>query len=299
MKIWVLAKKENFKSYENTRFIKEIKKMKVQCELVSPEEFDILVSKKGEKSILRNGSPVVVPDCLIPRMGSGTTYFALAILRHLEKLNIFVLNNSQSIEIAKDKLATLQILASNNIPIPKTLLAKFPLNISYIEQEFSYPLIIKTVSGSQGKGVFLCENKTQLEDLLDLIEVSKDSKVNLIIQEFIYGSKGKDIRVVVVGGRAIGSMLRIAQEGKFKANFSAGGSVDSFPLDPALEWLAVESAKLINLDIAGVDLLFDGDTYKVCEVNSSPGFKGFEKAVDINVPMEIYKYIQLRLQGTF
>lgn len=295
MKVWILAKKENFNSYENRRFHKEAEQMGIELQIVGPEEFDIVVIKEGRKSILHNSSPVDLPDCLIPRMGAGTTYFALAMIRHLERLGLFVLNSSQSIENAKNKLTTLQILATNNIPIPKTMLAKFPLNVDIVEREFTYPLIVKTVSGSYGKGVFLCENRAQLKDLADFIEVSKDPKVNVIIQEFVLFSNGKDIRVFVVGRRHIGAMVRIAREGKLKANFSAGGTVEPFDLNPAVEWLAVESAKLVGLDIAGIDILFDGDSYKVCEVNSSPGFEGFEKATGLNVPQEIYHYIQVRL----
>lgn len=295
MRVWILAKKENFKSYENKRFQEEAEKIGVELQLFAPEEFDIIVTKEGGRSILFNDSPADLPDCLIPRMGAGTTYFALAVIRHLERLSVFVLNSSQSIETAKDKLATLQVLAANNIPIPKTMLAKFPLNIDMVEREFNYPLIVKTVSGSYGKGVFLCENRAQLEDLVDLLEISKDPKVNLIVQEFVSSSKGKDIRVFVVGGRAIGAMLRIAKKGKFKANFSLGGEVSPFNLNPAVEWLAVESAKLLGLDIAGVDILFNGDSYMVCEVNSSPGFEGFEKATGINVPKEIFNYLRVRL----
>ncbi len=298
MKAWILAKKENFNSYENRRFHKEAEQMGIELQIVGPEEFDIVVTKEGRKSILHNSIPVDLPDCLIPRMGAGTTYFALAMIRHLERLGLFVLNSSQSIENAKNKLTTLQILAANNIPIPKTMLAKFPLNVDIVEREFTYPLIVKTVSGSYGKGVFLCENRAQLKDLADLIEVSKDPKVNVIIQEFVLFSNGKDIRVFVVGRRHIGAMVRIAREGKLKANFSAGGTVEPFDLNPAVEWLAVESAKLVGLDIAGIDILFDGDSYKVCEVNSSPGFEGFEKATGLNVPQEIYHYIQVRLGGS-
>jgi len=231
-------------------------------------------------------------------MGAGTTYFASAVIRHLERLGVFVLNSSQSIETAKDKLATLQILSANNIPIPKTMLAKFPLNVEAVEREFTYPIILKTVSGSHGKGVFLCENRSQLEDLADLMELSKDPKVNVILQEFASSSKGKDIRVIVVGGRPVGAMLRTAREGKFKANFSTGGAVASFDLNPAVEWLAVESVKVVGLDIAGVDILFDGDSYEVCEVNSSPGFEGFEKVTGLNIPQEIYQYIRVRLGGS-
>jgi len=298
MKTWILAKKENFDSYENRRFHEEAEQMGIELQTVGPEEFDIIVTKEGRRSILHNGSSVDLPDCLIPRMGAGTTYFALAVIRHLERLGLFVLNSSQSIENAQNKLTTLQILAANNIPIPKTILAKFPLNVDIVEREFTYPLIVKTVSGSYGKGVFLCENRVQMKDLADLIEVSKDQRVNVIIQEFVLFSNGKDIRVFVVGGRHIGAMVRIAREGKLKANFSAGGTVASFDLNPAMERLAVESAKLVGLDIAGIDILFDGDSYRVCEVNSSPGFEGFEKATGLNVPQEIYHYIQVRLGGS-
>ena len=264
MKIWVITKNTNFDSYENKQLQEESKKAGIELQMVAPEEFDIIVTKEGRKSILHNGDIVNLPNCLFPRMGSGTTYFALAIIRHLERLGVFVLNSSQSIEFAKDKLASLQILAANNIPIPKTMLAKFPLNLDIVNKEFTYPLIMKTVTGTHGKGVFLCEKKTQLEDVADLMEISKDSSVNVIIQEFVLSSKGKDIRVLVVGGRVIGGILRIAGRGKFKANFSRGGKVAPFNLNPAVEWLAVESAKLIGLDIAGIDILFDGDNYKVC-----------------------------------
>lgn len=298
MKLWILAKKENFDSYENRRFKEVARQMGTELTMVAPEEFDVIVTKEGRKSILHNGSTVELPDCLIPRMGAETTYFALAVIRHLERLGILILNFSQSIETAKDKLATMQLLASNNIPIPKTILAKFPLNIAVVEKEFAYPLILKTISGSQGKGVFLCENRAQLEDLADLMEISKDPKVNVILQEFVSSSKGNDIRVFVVGGRPVGAMLRTAREGKFKANFSAGGTVAPFHLNPEVEWLAVESARLMGLEIAGVDILFNGDNYKVCEVNSSPGFEGFEKATGLSIPQQIYNYILVRLKGS-
>jgi RimK family alpha-L-glutamate ligase len=239
---------------------------------------------------------VDLPDCLIPRIGT-VTYYALAIVRHFERLGVFILNSSQSMETSKDKLATLQLLASNNIPIPKTMLAKFPINISAIEKEFSYPLILKTITGSQGKGVFLLENRNKLNDIAALMEISKDPKINLILQEFISASKGKDIRVIVIGGRVIGAMLRTSKGENFKANYSAGGKVKALDLNPAIEWLAIESSRLIGLDIAGVDILFDRENnYRICEINSYPGFEGFEKATGLDVPEEIFNYIKLRLE---
>jgi gamma-F420-2:alpha-L-glutamate ligase len=297
MKIWLIDKKQNFESHENKRFQDEAEKMGIELRKVAPENFDIVIAGGEQGRILYEGNCEDQVKCSITRLGSGTTYFALATLRHLENLGILVLNSSDSIEVGRDKLATMQVLATHRIPIPKTMLAKFPLDIDLLEKEFSYPVIIKPVSGSKGRGIFLCESKMQMTDLIELIEVSIDPKVNVIIQEFISTSRGKDIRVIVVGGRAIGAMLRRAKEGKFKANFSAGGSVAPYELNEAVEWLAVESARVIGLDIAGIDILFDGDSYKVCEVNCAPGFRGFEKATEINVPQEIFQYIHLRLKG--
>jgi RimK family alpha-L-glutamate ligase len=296
IKSWILINADKRNSYSTKRFEESAKKCRLKAKIVIPGAFDIIATKAGEKSIRYKGKQIDIPDCIIPRMGSATTYFALAVIRHLEKQGVFILNSSLSIETAKDKLATMQILAANNIPIPKTMLAKFPLNIELVEKEFHFPLVLKTVSGSQGKGVFFCENKSQLEDIADLMEVTMVSKVNVIIQEFVASSRGKDIRVLVVGGRSIGAMVRTAKRNSYKANFSAGGDVAPFKMNPAIEWLAVESVSLLGLDIAGVDILFNGDSYSICEVNSSPGFEGFEKATGINVPNEIYQYLNVRLR---
>ncbi|MFC2159748.1 RimK family alpha-L-glutamate ligase [Actinomycetota bacterium] len=297
MEVWILEKFKDFDSYTSNRFKEVAEEMNIDLKFVAPEEFDLIVTKEGEKSILYNGSIVNLPDCLIPRIGT-VTYYSLAIIRHFERLGVFILNSSQSMETAKDKLATLQLLATNNIPIPKTMLAKFPINDSIIDKEFTYPLILKTITGSQGKGVFLLEDSDKLSDIATLVEISNDPRINLILQEFISTSKGKDIRVIVIGGRVIGAMLRTAKGKNFKANYSAGGLVERYDLNPAIEWLAIESSRLIGLDIAGVDILFDkDDNYKICEINSYPGFKGFEEATGINVPEEIFNYINLRLEN--
>ena len=295
MKIWILTKREWQASFHNIRFKETSKGLGIRCYTVCPEDLDIVTTKEGKSSIYYKGELATLPDCLIPRMGSATSYFAHAVIRHCEHHDVLVLNSSDSIAVSKDKLATLQVLKNHNIPIPKTILAKFPLDIGVIRKEFTFPIILKTVSGSFGKGVFLCETRSKLKDTMDLMEISKDSKVNVILQEFVKTSKGRDIRVFVIGGRPYGAMLRTAKRGKFKANVSAGGNFSNYELNPTIEWLAVESARILNLDIAGVDILFDGDKFLVCEVNSSPGFEGFEKATGLDIPKTIFEYIKLRL----
>ena len=203
-------------------------------------------------------------------------------------------NSSQSIETVKDKLYTQQILAAHNFPVPRTMLARYPLNIPLIEETIGFPIVVKTISGSQGSGVFLCENKGHLEDLMQLIDTAK-TQANFIIQEFIKTIKGRVLRVFIVGSRVIACMERIAIDGSFKANFSRGGQAKEFPVSKEVEWLATESARVLNLDIAGIDLLFDGENFKVCEANSSPGFKGIESCCNISIPDAIFDFIKVRL----
>jgi RimK family alpha-L-glutamate ligase len=262
----------------------------IQVRIVETTKFDLIVSQEGLHHVLYDGEKVEkLPDAVLPRLGARVTYFSLAVVRQLEKMGVLVLNKNESLEISKDKLYTVQTLGAHNLPIPKTMIAKFPCQIESISREFTYPIILKKSSGSQGKGVMLVQNPDHMNDLVDMIDQSKP----LIFQEYISNSAGRDIRVIVVGGKAIGGMMRVAKKG-FKSNFHQGGFVKPVKLTPAIEWLAIEAARLIGLDIAGVDILIDKNTYKICEINSTPGFQGFELATGIDVPKAILDFVRFR-----
>ncbi|WP_199872893.1 ATP-grasp domain-containing protein [Inediibacterium massiliense] len=280
-------------SYENSRFLEAAKAHDIDLKIIYPEQLDLIVTKEGEKSIFLDGENIILPDFVLPRMGSHTSYFSLAVLRHLEKLGVHIINHPHSIDVVKDKLYTQQILATNNLPVPKTMLVKFPVNVDLVEKYLGFPVIVKTIHGSQGSGVYLSNNKSSFDDLMQLIN-STNTNMNIILQEFIKNSFGRDLRVLVIGGRPIGCMERISKDGSFKANFSQGGSVKKYELNPEIEWLATESSKILGLDVAGIDLLFDGEHYRICEANSAPGFEGFEEATQMKVAEEIFNYIKIR-----
>jgi RimK family alpha-L-glutamate ligase len=277
-------------NYSQKRFFEEAWKMNIALKIVETPRFDLIASQEGLECILYDGVRIEkLPDAVLPRLGAKINYFSLAVVRQLEKLGVLVLNPNTALEISKDKLYTLQTLAAHNMPIPKTMIAKFPVDMNSITREFSFPLILKKSSGSQGKGVMLIQNQDQLNDVVDMIDVTKP----LIFQQYISKSSGRDIRVVVVGGKAIGGMMRVAKKG-FKSNFHQGGYVKPVQLTPAIEWLAIESVKQLGLDVAGVDILIDEKTYRICEINASPGFQGFELATGINVPKHILDFVKLR-----
>ena len=291
---WILAKTRFHKSYETSRLVEEFEKAGVRISVIDPNEIDIFVNKENRQSILVNGDSVKLPSFVFPRTGSGTTYHAKAVIRHFERMGVILINGSDAIDNVKDKLYSHQILAQSNLDIPNTLLLKHPINLDFVEKHIGYPAIVKTISGSYGKGVFFVEKKKQLEQLLTMAEITKPS-YNIVIQEFIKDTWGKDLRVFVVNNKVVGCMLRQSVDDDFRANITRGGEGFPYEVNDQIEWISSEASKALDLDIAGVDLLFDGDGYKICEVNSNPGFEGMETFTKKNIAGDIVQFIKLKV----
>jgi len=291
---WMLVKDKFWKSYETNRLIEEFQKQNIEVQLVDPTTVDIFVNKDNKKSILVNGEPSDLPQFVFPRTGSGTTYYIKAVIRHFERMGVPVINSSDAIDNVKDKLYTHQILAQSNLDIPKTMLLRHPIDIDFVEKNIGFPVIVKKISGSYGRGVFLCEDKKQLNQLVTMAELTKKT-YDIILQEFIKDTWGKDLRVFVVNDKVVGCMMRQATDDDFRANITRGGEGFPYEVNEQIEWLSSESSKALGLDIAGVDLLFQNGGYKICEVNSNPGFEGMETFTKKNIAGEIVSFIKLKL----
>ena len=294
---WILYKNPIEESWETQKLVEEFKKHDIKIRVVNPQDVDIFVDRDDRRSILVTGKARTLPDFVIPRTGSGTTYYIKAIIRHLERLGVTLINGSASIDTVKDKLYTQQILGESNLPVPKTLLVKHPINVDWVEKNIGFPAIIKTLSGSFGAGVFLAEKKRQFEQLVKMAEITSKS-YNIIVQEFIEDSWGKDIRVFVLNGKVIGCMMRQATDDDFRANITRGGEGIPYQITEEIEWLGGESSRLLNLDIAGVDLLFNNGSYSICEVNSSPGFEGMDNYTNTNIAEDIVNFVKLKVGYT-
>jgi len=294
---WILYKNDLKESYETQKLVEEFDKQGIKVRVVQPDDVDIFVDRDDRKSILVAGRTRQLPDFVMPRTGSGTSYFIKAIIRHLERLGVVLINGSDAIDNVKDKLYTQQILGESKLPVPKTLLVKHPINLEWVETNINFPVIIKTLSGSFGAGVFLAENKKQLEQLVKMAEITKKS-YNIIVQEFIKDSWGKDIRVFVLNKKVIGCMMRQSTDDDFRANIARGGEGIPYQITEEIEWLGGESARLLGLDIAGVDLLFNNGSYSICEVNSSPGFEGMDNYTNTNIAEDIVNFVKLKVGYT-
>lgn len=287
MKAWLILKQKNRSTkYETDRLLEE---GNGEVELVLHPDIDILVGNEGRKSLRKKRKFVDLPDVVIPRTGSGTGYFGLSVLRHLEKLGVPLVNGSAAIEATKDKLWSCQIFAENNLPTPKTLLVKQPIDSNLVKKEIGFPAVIKIFAGSYGKGVHLVQNKNEFTDFTDFVYGIKSDEA-MIVQQYISSRPGEDLRVYVVGNKVLGAMKRSSTDGSFKTNITRGAVGSSFPMNERIEQIALDTAKALGLDIAGIDLLFDGNDYKLCEANSAPGFLGFEKYTGVNVAKEIVDF---------
>ncbi|PJB71972.1 MAG: 30S ribosomal protein S6--L-glutamate ligase [Alphaproteobacteria bacterium CG_4_9_14_3_um_filter_47_13] len=300
MEVWILYG-EDIEStadlaFEVRRFISEAAKMDITLKVFKPSQFDLLVTEEERDSILIDGELVPLPDFCFPYLHHGDrSYFSLSIVRQLERLGVTVFNNAAAIEMVADKLHTHQVMAENHMPTPATMLAKFPVDIELIERTIGFPVVVKTLLGSNGTGVFLIENAKAFHDLMELIGETNPN-IQLIFQKFIESSKGRDLRLFVVDGEVIAAMERKARDGGFKANYSAGGSVHEYIPDQEARDMAIKTAALLNIQVAGIDLLFTDKGYTICEANTFPGFKGLESACDVNVPQKIFEAMHRHTQ---
>jgi gamma-F420-2:alpha-L-glutamate ligase len=293
--VWILHYSTNIDAYENQRLLDCLKKNGMQGCVLEPKYFDIIVSRSSAKSIRYKGEKIELPDLVLSRTGAGTNYFTRSVMRQIEKFGIPVYNDADSISRVSDKLLTSQLLVKENLPIPKTILVNGDVDIELIEKEIGFPCVVKATSGSKGKTVHLCHNKKDFAGLMSLL-ASISLKKTMIIQEFVDAQPGTDLRVWVIGGKTVVAMKRTGAEGDFRANISQGGTAELFEITDEVDYLARETARVLGLQIAGVDLLFDKDGYKICEANSSPGFEGMDQYCGQDMAQRIVDFIKLKIQ---
>lgn len=279
------------KAYATVRLVESFAKLDLPVSVYNPNKFDVIVGKG--LALYHKGQEIDNPKLVLTRTGSGTTDFITSVIKQFEQNNIACINSSTSINLAKDKLGSSQLFANNGLPIPKTMLVKFPVDAELVETVIGYPCVVKVVTGSHGEGMYLCDNKKSFTKIMEFVN-KLDTNKTLIVQEYIDTRPGEDLRVFVIGDKVIGAMKRFAPVGDFRANISNGGHGEPFAVNSDIEYLAREAARICGLDIAGIDLLFDKNGYKICEANSNPGFEGFDKYCNTDIALQIAEYIKYK-----
>ncbi len=236
------------------------------------------------------GSILDAPDAIIPRIGAKRTFYGTAILRQFETMGIYTINRSIAITRSRDKLRSLQLLARKGIALPTTGFAHAHGNIHDLMAIVGGPpFIIKLIEGTQGIGVVLVETEKTAESVL---QAMLELRGNLIVQEYIQEASGSDIRCFVIGDRVVAAMKRQAKPGDFRSNVHRGGSAQEVKITKAERELAVSAAKIMGLELAGVDLLRSSRGPLVIEINSSPGLEGIEAATGKDIATMIIEHMQ-------
>lgn len=242
----------------------------------------------------RGGKVLNDIDAIIPRIKPNITFYGAALTRHFESLSVRSLNSAQAITQSRDKLFSLQLLLKNGLDIPTTGFANSPMDTEdLIEMVGGAPLIIKLLEGAQGTGVVLAETKKAAESVINAM---KSLKANLLVQEFIKESDGKDIRCFVVDGKVVASMERTAKPGEFRANVHKGASTKSIKVTPEERRMAIKASKVLGLQVAGVDILRSSRGPLLLEVNSSPGLEGIEDATGKDIARDMIISIEKKLK---
>jgi ribosomal protein S6--L-glutamate ligase len=229
-------------------------------------------------------------DAVIPRIGASVTRYGTAVLRQFEMMGVYPINESVAIVRSRDKLRSLQLLSRKGLGLPVTGFAHSVSDTNaLISLVGGTPLVIKLIEGTQGRGVVLAETRKAAESVIDAF---RELDANFIVQEFIREAGGSDIRCFVLGDRVIAAMQRTAQEGEFRSNLHRGGSAQLVKLSKDERATAVQAARVMGLNMAGVDLLRSNRGPLVMEVNSSPGLEGIEKATGKDIAGMVIKFIE-------
>ncbi len=245
----------------------------------------------AEPSIHYKGSALQRYDAVIPRIGASVTFYGAAVVRQLEMMNVFCVNDSAAITRARDKLRSLQLLSKKGIGLPITGFAHSLDEIKdLIKMVGGPPLVIKFLEGTQGIGVVLVETTKAARSVL---EAFLGLKVNIMVQEYIKESGGADIRCFVVGGKVVAAMKRQAKAPEeFRSNLHRGGVASAVDITDEERTMAIRAAHIIGLNVAGIDIVRSNRGPLIMEVNASPGLEGIEKSTGIDVAGAIIEFIE-------
>lgn len=292
MKIAILSR--NASLYSTRRLVEAAEKRKHTVQVVDPLLCYMDITSH-RPTVYYRSRKLDDFDAVIPRIGASVTFYATAVLRQFEMMNVFCLNESVAISRSRDKLRASQLLARRGIGMPVTGFAhSTKMTADLIKVVGGAPLVIKLLEGTQGKGVVLAETTQAAESVIDAF---RDLDEYFLVQEFIKEAEGADIRCFVVGGKVVASMMRKAKAGEFRSNLHRGGTASAIKLTPEERKSAIRASDAMGLNVAGVDIIRSKHGPLVLEVNSSPGLEGIEKSTDIDVAEIIIEHIEKKYKN--
>jgi ribosomal protein S6--L-glutamate ligase len=220
-------------------------------------------------------------DVVIPRIALSVNQYGLAVVNQLQLLGVPVLNGAQGISASRNKMRCLQLLSGHGIGVPLTVMASDASGLrEMVKHVGGLPVLVKLLSQAEKTGLMICETLQSLEAALEAI---LGLGQNIIVQQYVRGARGRDLRVIVVGGRVVAALRRRPRVGRFARTLRRGAKFEACTLSPTASRAAVETARVVGLEVCAVDLLEVRGGALVFEVNSSPGIREAEEACQVDV----------------
>ena len=292
LKIALLASNPNL--YSNKRIMEAAEARGHEIVFLNVELAYMKLDAHSPEIRYRGGNILKEFDAVIPRIKPSVTFYGCALIRQFNNLGVYCQNAAEAISQSRDKLFASQLFSKNDIHIPITGFAKSPADTKdLIKMVNGAPLIIKLLESTQGKGVVLAETNKAAESVINAF---KSVNTNILVQEFIKEANGQDIRCFVVNNKVVASIQRQAEKGEFRANIHQGGKASIVKITSEERKLAQKAAKVLNLAVAGVDIIRSNKGPLLLEVNSSPGLEGIENATGKDIANTMIMAIERKLR---
>ncbi len=286
MKLAILSR--NSKLYSTRRLVEAARSLGHTVRILDPLRCYMRIDSDGF-AMRYKGKAIDGYDAVIPRIGTSVMRYASAVLRQFELMGSYTPNPSEAIARARDKLRCQQLLAARGIGLPVTVFGDNPDDTEDLLAMLGPPPhVIKLNEGTQGAGVMLTEKPSASRGV---VEALRGLYASFLVQEFIAEAEGRDLRCFVVGDRVLASMQRQAPPGDFRSNLHRGGSAVPVQATAQEEAVAVQTARVLGLGVAGVDLIRSARGPLVLEVNASPGLEGIEEATGVDIAGGIIRHV--------
>ena len=224
-------------------------------------------------------------DAVIPRIAPSVQAYGLAVVNHFALMGVPALNDASAIASSRNKMRALQLLAASGVPVPPTVMAANASDLrELVKLVGGMPVLIKLLTPSERPGVMVCESLQSMEAALEAV---LSMGHNLVVQRYVRRKRERDLRALVVGGRAVAWVERRPRPGRLLHTLARGAKLKAVKVPAALEALAVKAAQVIGLEVAAVDLLEGRGGPMVFDVNSSPGLQGLEAATGRDLALPI------------
>jgi ribosomal protein S6--L-glutamate ligase len=231
--------------------------------------------------IFHRGRDFPATDVVVPRIAPSISQYGLAVVNHLQLLGLPVLNGAPAIGLARNKMRVLQLLSASGVKVPRTVMASEPSGLRDMARHVGgLPVLVKLLRGNEKTGVIVCETRQALESALEAILRLGQ---NTMVQQYLKGRRGGDLRVFVVGGRAVAALRRRPRVGRLSRSLGQGARFEGARLGGESERAAVAAARVVGLEVCAVDMLDAPGGPRVFEVHSSPGIREAEEACGVDV----------------